>query len=143
MGQVPDQEDTKLGDVVSGQRGCRKAPGGEERGEGKGLLLAEAHMPEIPPSAYSGMLVSSKWLEHKARNWQETSLKKARLSRALNTRLQTSMLKDHDHLHMFPLSVLQDPAQYHLFQKPIWIEHTQRNCFLLFEPPICILGQPL
>lgn len=115
----PDRGDPKLGDVVPGKRGCRKAPGREERGEGKELLLADAQTPEIPPSAYSGMLLSSKWLEHKARNWQETSLKKARLSKALNTRLQTSTLKATTISTWSLCPSYKAQLKYHLFQKPI------------------------
>lgn len=62
--------------MVPDEGECIKVPGREERGEEEGMLLAEAQRTEIPPSAYSGMLLSSKWLENKATNWQEIKLKR-------------------------------------------------------------------
>lgn len=61
MGQVPDRGDTKLGDVVPGERGCRKAPGRKEVRE-KGCCWRRYRCPKYPHLHIQGCcLVLSAW----------------------------------------------------------------------------------
>lgn len=71
-------------------------------------------MPEIPPSAYSGMLLSSKCLEL-ARNLTQ----KGQIVHGPEYQASNINTEGHYQLLMVPLSILQGPAQYYLFQKPI------------------------
>lgn len=54
MGQVLSQRYKASRKRPQVEKGCVRAPGKEEEGEERGLLLAEAQRSEIPLSVYSG-----------------------------------------------------------------------------------------